>query len=92
MADIDIELVAWREDLPSELKLTPSNEASALPHKLMMHLAYWWLLILLHRPFYQRQRMHTVDLSFSVGVCVRNMDVEFSTDDYEQFVVNSAAT
>lgn len=78
VADIDIELVAWREDLPNELKLTPSNEASALPHKLMMHLAYWWLLILLHRPFYQRQRMHTVDLSFSVGVCVRKMGVEFS--------------
>ena len=68
---LSILLINWREDLPSELKLTPSNEGSALPHKLMMHLAYWWLLILLHRPFYRRQGVAGVDLTFSINVSLR---------------------
>ncbi|KLO06178.1 hypothetical protein SCHPADRAFT_946303 [Schizopora paradoxa] len=69
VADIDIQLIAWREELPQDLKLTPSNEGTALPHKLMMHLAYWWLLILLHRPFYRRRGIAAMDLTFSVNRC-----------------------
>lgn len=49
-----VQLNAWKDELPDELNLTPSNRNQALPHKLMMHLAYWWAFILLHRPFYRR--------------------------------------
>ncbi|KAH8110080.1 hypothetical protein DFH11DRAFT_830218 [Phellopilus nigrolimitatus] len=69
VTDIDIQLDAWRQDLPAELKLTPSNESSALPHKLMTHAAFWWLLILLHRPFYRRRRAKSVDSSLSIARC-----------------------
>lgn len=39
----------WKSSLSAELEVTPM---SATPHKLMLHLAYWWLFILLHRPFF----------------------------------------
>ena len=65
---LSIQLDAWRQDLPPELKLTPSNERQAFPHKLMMHAAFWWQRILLHRPFYQRHRAQFVDSGFSVAV------------------------
>ncbi|EJC99123.1 uncharacterized protein FOMMEDRAFT_160686 [Fomitiporia mediterranea MF3/22] len=69
VADIDIQLDAWRQDLPTELRLTSANEMSALPHKLTMHSAFWWQHILLHRPFYHRHRAKSVDSSFSVSRC-----------------------
>ncbi|KAL5522840.1 hypothetical protein ACEPAG_8858 [Sanghuangporus baumii] len=69
IADIDIQLDAWRQDLPAELKLTPANETMALPHKLMLHTAFWWQHILLHRPFYQRNRSKSMDSFFSVTRC-----------------------
>ncbi|KAL5498884.1 hypothetical protein ACEPAH_1402 [Sanghuangporus vaninii] len=69
IADIDIQLDAWRQDLPAELKLTPANEMTAPPHKLMLHTAFWWQHILLHRPFYQRNRSKSMDSLFSVARC-----------------------
>ncbi|THH02957.1 hypothetical protein EW145_g6655 [Phellinidium pouzarii] len=68
VTEIDIQLNAWRQDLPSDLKLS-SNESNSLPSKLMMHAAFWWQLILLHRPFYQRHRAKLVGSSFSVARC-----------------------
>ena len=47
-------LYMWRDSLSEELAITtPMSRLTATPHKLMVHLAYWWLLILLHRPFFQ---------------------------------------
>ena len=65
-----IQLVTWYEDLPPELKLNLklAKEVAALPHLLMTHLSFRWLLILLHRPFYRRQRGVEVDLSYKVSV------------------------
>lgn len=65
-----MQLINWREDLPDELKLTTSgsNKRAVLPHILMMHCSFWWLVILLHRPFYRRRRASGVDNVFSVGV------------------------
>ncbi|TDL25413.1 hypothetical protein BD410DRAFT_785348 [Rickenella mellea] len=45
------ELTSWKLTLPAPLELTPENEGTATPHKLMLHIAWWWLVILLHRPF-----------------------------------------
>ncbi|KAF8961449.1 hypothetical protein BDZ97DRAFT_1829377, partial [Flammula alnicola] len=36
--------------LAPELEITVKSRPTATPHKLMLHLAYWWLFILLHRP------------------------------------------
>ncbi|EPQ54782.1 hypothetical protein GLOTRDRAFT_77517, partial [Gloeophyllum trabeum ATCC 11539] len=56
ISEIDLQLNGWKDALPKDLDLTHSNRITALPHRLMMHLAYWWCFILLHRPFYRRPR------------------------------------
>ena len=51
-----IELNAWKDGLPPEVDLTAATRPSALPHRLSVHLMFWWLFILLHRPFYRRAK------------------------------------
>ena len=54
----------WRDSLSDELEITTArSRLSATPHKLMLHLAYWWLVILLHRPFFYRKSrpIHSTD-------------------------------
>jgi hypothetical protein len=49
----------WRDSLSEELEITTARtRQAATPHKLMLHLAYWWLVILLHRPFFYRNPQH----------------------------------
>ena len=50
-----VRLNEWKSSLSAELEITPRSQPSATPHKLMLHLAYWWLTILLHRPFFLRK-------------------------------------
>ncbi|KDQ56260.1 hypothetical protein JAAARDRAFT_36436 [Jaapia argillacea MUCL 33604] len=58
ICEIDTQLTDWEHNLPKEVNLChQSHRASALPHRLMLHLAYNWLFILLHRPFYRRPKM-----------------------------------
>jgi len=73
---IDLELQEWKERLLPEIDITPSNRHTALPHRIMLHLAYWWLIILLHRPFYRRAHLayrgeHGID---HVKLCTRATD------------------
>ncbi|KAI0076969.1 hypothetical protein K474DRAFT_1561411, partial [Panus rudis PR-1116 ss-1] len=56
VSELDIGLNAWKDALPPEIDLTASTRPVALPHRLTLHLAYWWLLILLHRPFYRKTK------------------------------------
>lgn len=55
ISQIDVQLRTWKEYLPDEVDIMPANRSTSLPHRLMLHLAYWWLHILLHRPFYRRE-------------------------------------
>jgi len=62
--DIDARLNMWRDSLSEELEITTARmRQAATPHKLMLHLAYWWLVILLHRPFFYRKPrpIHSTD-------------------------------
>ncbi|KAF7297474.1 Zn(2)-C6 fungal-type domain-containing protein [Mycena indigotica] len=52
VTDIDIQLYSWKEALPPFLQLTSRERPT--PHKLMVHAAYWWCFILLHRPFFHQ--------------------------------------
>lgn len=54
ITDIDLQMNTWKASLPSEVDLTQKNKMSATPHKLMLHMAYWWNFILLHRPYFHR--------------------------------------
>ena len=54
----------WKKSLSEDLEInTPRSRLTATPHKLMLHLAYWWLVILLHRPFFHRKSrpVHSTD-------------------------------
>ncbi|KAJ7367181.1 fungal-specific transcription factor domain-containing protein [Mycena albidolilacea] len=52
---IDLELNNWKSHLPPQLNITLVNRASSTPHRIMLHLAYWWCFITLHRPFFNRR-------------------------------------
>ncbi|KAF8892873.1 hypothetical protein BD779DRAFT_1507469 [Infundibulicybe gibba] len=50
-----LELNTWKGQLSPDIDITIKSRPTATPHLLMTHLAYWWLFILLHRPFYHRR-------------------------------------
>ncbi|KAJ7084068.1 hypothetical protein B0H15DRAFT_784495 [Mycena belliarum] len=50
-----LELNTWKDQLPPELDITLSNRAKSTPQRLMLHCMYWWLSIVLHRPFSNRR-------------------------------------
>ncbi|KAI0677740.1 hypothetical protein C8Q78DRAFT_1004170 [Trametes maxima] len=56
VSEMDIQLNNWKDSLSPEVDLTAASRPNALPHRLMLHLTYWWLLLLLHRPFYRRSK------------------------------------
>ncbi|KAH9939365.1 uncharacterized protein BXZ73DRAFT_89034 [Epithele typhae] len=56
VSELDIQLNNWKDSLAPEVDLTATTRPNALPHRLMVHLVYWWLLLLLHRPFYRRTK------------------------------------
>ncbi len=51
-----LELSTWKNDLPTEIDFVKSSPCAPQPHQLMLHMTYYWLTILLHRPFYRRRR------------------------------------
>ncbi|KAK7042491.1 Zn(2)-C6 fungal-type domain-containing protein [Favolaschia claudopus] len=52
---IHLELNDWMNQLPLPLKITASNRNESTPQRLLLHLAYWWCSITLHRPFFRRR-------------------------------------
>ncbi|KAJ4496122.1 hypothetical protein C8J55DRAFT_545420 [Lentinula edodes] len=56
ISSIDLQLHAWKGKLPTEIDITQANKNTSTPHKLMLHLSFWWTFILLHRPFFHRRR------------------------------------
>ncbi|KAJ7628398.1 hypothetical protein FB45DRAFT_918185 [Roridomyces roridus] len=52
---IDLELHNWKSSLPPQLDVTLANKRESTPQRLMLHCAYWWCMILLHRPFFARR-------------------------------------
>ncbi|KAH6911585.1 hypothetical protein BKA70DRAFT_860549 [Coprinopsis sp. MPI-PUGE-AT-0042] len=55
ISDIDVQLAGWKDSLPPEVDLTPSTRLAATPHQLMLHMTYWWLFVILHRPYFHRK-------------------------------------
>ncbi|EJD39686.1 hypothetical protein AURDEDRAFT_116080 [Auricularia subglabra TFB-10046 SS5] len=45
-------LARWHADLPDALQWHRTSSTSALPHVIVLHMAHWWVTIMLHRPFY----------------------------------------
>ncbi|OBZ70244.1 Nitrogen assimilation transcription factor nit-4 [Grifola frondosa] len=61
--------------LTPEVDLTAASRPNALPHRLMLHLVYWWLFLLLHRPFYRRSKSSSAGQDIDhVKLCNRASD------------------
>ncbi|CAE6427757.1 unnamed protein product [Rhizoctonia solani] len=41
----------WHKHLPTQIRASPQYGGPPLPHVIVLHITYWWLLMLLHRPF-----------------------------------------
>ncbi|CAE6460160.1 unnamed protein product [Rhizoctonia solani] len=41
----------WYSNLPAQVRVSPQSGVSPLPHVIVINITYWWLRILLHRPF-----------------------------------------
>jgi len=52
--DIDTKLHGWKCRIRPEVDITPSNQATATPHCIILHLTHLCLYIVLHRPFYHK--------------------------------------
>ncbi|KAI0069306.1 hypothetical protein BV25DRAFT_1910990 [Artomyces pyxidatus] len=55
VARMDLKLSTWKQKLSPELYLPQSGDTTPMPHQLMLHMTYDWLVIVLHRPFYRRR-------------------------------------
>ncbi|KAK7042485.1 Zn(2)-C6 fungal-type domain-containing protein [Favolaschia claudopus] len=55
---VDLQLNNWKGQLPPQLDITLANRARSTPHRLMLHIVYWWCLIVLHRPFFGPRPQH----------------------------------
>ncbi|KAJ7481446.1 hypothetical protein FB451DRAFT_128986 [Mycena latifolia] len=55
VTEIDLELNVWKDQLPPDLDVNFSNRARSTPQRLMLHCMYWWCIVVLHRPFFNRR-------------------------------------
>ncbi|KAA1472027.1 hypothetical protein DENSPDRAFT_153625 [Dentipellis sp. KUC8613] len=52
LTDMDMQLISWKESLPEDIDIKASSHSiKASPPRLMMHMAYHSLIVVLHRPF-----------------------------------------
>lgn len=68
-----LQLNTWKGRLCPDVDLTLKTRPTATPHRLTLHLTYWWLFILLHRPFFNRKArpIHGTDKEIDhIKVCV----------------------
>ncbi|KAI0051397.1 hypothetical protein FA95DRAFT_1554474 [Auriscalpium vulgare] len=56
IAQMDLKLSTWKENLSAEVDISKSTYTMAMPHQLMLQMTHSWLAIILHRPFYRRRR------------------------------------
>ncbi|TDL15297.1 hypothetical protein BD410DRAFT_796511 [Rickenella mellea] len=73
--EIDDELILWESKLPTPLRISTSSDETTPPYKLMLHLAYWWQVISLLRPFCSPQSEGNVDMLSSINRCTAAADI-----------------
>ncbi|KAK0469221.1 uncharacterized protein EV420DRAFT_15384 [Desarmillaria tabescens] len=71
ISKIDLQLHEWKSRLSPEVDITISNKLIATPHRLMLHLSFWWVFILLHRPFFHRRKRESDGDIDHVKMCKR---------------------
>lgn len=73
VSDLHLQLEKWQSDLPTQLQIGAHIVLPPPPHVIMLHCMYWFMSILLHRPFYRRQnnRVNTEVNDLAVKRCDR---------------------
>ncbi|ESK84965.1 fungal specific transcription [Moniliophthora roreri MCA 2997] len=56
VSTLNLQLGEWYSNLPAELAISPYSTKIPPPHVIMLHAMYHFVVILLHRPFYSRNR------------------------------------
>ncbi|QRV81677.1 Fungal specific transcription factor domain [Ceratobasidium sp. AG-Ba] len=70
---LHLQLDTWFNNLPERL-LVWARSSNPLPYVIVLHICYWWLLIYLHRPFYNRNQGSEASIptaNLSVKMCDR---------------------
>ncbi|KAG9095507.1 hypothetical protein FS749_010315 [Ceratobasidium sp. UAMH 11750] len=52
--NLHLQLDTWFNNLPRELLISVRSNSAPLPHVIVLNICYWWTLMHLHRPLYQR--------------------------------------
>ncbi|KAK0223765.1 fungal-specific transcription factor domain-containing protein [Armillaria fumosa] len=55
ISKMDLQLNNWKSQLCAEVDITATNRDFSTPHRLMLHLFYWLMFIILHRPLFNRK-------------------------------------
>ncbi|KAE9402722.1 hypothetical protein BT96DRAFT_918021 [Gymnopus androsaceus JB14] len=65
-------------DYLTAIDMKLANKHTATPHKIVLHLSFWWTFILLHRPFFHRKKRVAQDAASRdidhVKLCKRAAD------------------
>ncbi|KIY71692.1 hypothetical protein CYLTODRAFT_368800 [Cylindrobasidium torrendii FP15055 ss-10] len=71
ISSLDLRMHEWKSKLPPEVELNIHTRATATPHRLMVHLSFWWTFILLHRPFFYQTKTDKEGSIDHVKLCRR---------------------
>ncbi|KAF8598936.1 hypothetical protein BDV93DRAFT_609553 [Ceratobasidium sp. AG-I] len=63
--NIHLQLDTWFNNLPEDM-LVWARTTSPLPHVIVLHVCYWWLIITLHHSFYQKTHAPEQDPRLSI--------------------------
>ncbi|QRV93351.1 nitrogen assimilation transcription factor nit-4 [Ceratobasidium sp. AG-Ba] len=50
--EIHSDLETWMNELPSGLSISSSSNPLMFPHVVVLNIAYWWIVLRFHQPFY----------------------------------------
>ncbi|CAE6464534.1 unnamed protein product [Rhizoctonia solani] len=75
ISDIHKLLENWHKHLPAQIRVPPQYESPPLPHVIVLHITYWWLLMLLHRPFSFRVQPFTPDQPTPTAIADLSADI-----------------
>ncbi|KAF8704692.1 Fungal specific transcription factor domain, partial [Rhizoctonia solani] len=76
VSDIHLNLDTWYNNLPESLTISARSATKPLPHVIVLNIAYWWLLLLLHRPFYARTARSASNASTEIPSSFTDLSVK----------------
>ncbi|QRW18424.1 Fungal specific transcription factor domain [Rhizoctonia solani] len=71
-----LNLDTWYNNLPESLTISARSATKPLPHVIVLNIAYWWLLLLLHRPFYARTARSASNASTEIPSSFTDLSVK----------------